>query len=202
MRHACIDCIHLRGYSANPHFIRCDNCGLVRNEFLGRLEKGLPDCEPEEHVCPQYQPNYGPPALRDLLMPLVQRGDTLGNVLRTYYASVPNPYFIRQQGPMVKVFDNADGIPTNLILCALSDWIVRRPPSSGNKPIIWLTLRSIEHSTMIAESGFYYVRTPHTVERGVLNCLLATFFLRMPELPRGSFREHLERVLRGDDEYI
>ncbi len=202
MRRACIDCVHLRGYSANPHFIRCDNCVPVRNEFLDRFEKGIANREPEEHVCSRYQPNYGADALRDLLAPLAQRGDALGNVLRAYYASVPNPYFVRQQGPMVKVFDNADGIPTNLILCALSDWVFRCPPFPGSKPIIWLTLQSIDRATITIEPGFCYVRTPHTIERGVLNCLLAMFFLRTPGLPQGSFREHLERVLRGDDEYI
>ncbi|MDI6739326.1 MAG: hypothetical protein QME74_03065 [Candidatus Edwardsbacteria bacterium] len=202
MRRACIDCIHQKGSSANPYFISCEKCGFVEHPMFGRGEKGIANKKPEEHVCSKYEPDYGPDYVCDILLPLRNRGDTLGKVIAEYYGDVPNPYFVRNQGRLIKLFDNRDGIPTHHILCALSDWISLCDTPFEVKPIVWLTLHDIRQAAMLDEGTFLYIRTPHSIPTPVLNYELALFLLKTVQVPEGRCREHLEQILSGDAKYI
>ena len=170
--------------------------------MFSRAEKGISDKKPEEHVCSAYEPNYGPSYVRDILLPLRNRGDSLGKVITVYYRDVPNPYFMRNQGRLIKLFDNRDGIPTHHILCALSDWMPLCGTLFEEKPIVWLTLDDIRQAVMIDERIFLYIRTPHSIPTPVLNFELAIFLLKTVQVPEGRCREHLEQIISGDAEYI
>jgi len=202
MRRACIDCIHQKGYSANPYFIFCEKCSLVEHSMFSCAKKGIANKKPEEYMCAKYEPDYGPDYVRDILLPLIKRGDSLGKVIEAYYGDAPNPYFMRNQGRLIKLFDNHDGIPTHHILCALSDWM----PSCGTpfegKPIVWLTLHTIRQAAMIDEVTFLYIRTPHSIPTPVLNYELAIFLLKTVTIPEGRCRKHLEQIVSGEEEYI
>ena len=170
--------------------------------MFGRSEKGIANKEPEEHVCSKFEPNYGPDYVRDILHSLRNRGDSLGKVITAYYGDVPNPYFVRNQGRLIKLFDNRDGIPTHHILCALSDWMPLCGIHFEEKPIVWLTLEDIHQAAMLDEETFLYIRTPHSISTPVLNYELALFLLKTGQVPEGRCREHLEYIISGDAEYI
>jgi len=170
--------------------------------MFGRAEKGVANKKPEEHVCSKYEPNYGPSYVRDILLPLANRGDSLGKVIDGYYGDVPNPYFVRNQGRLIKLFDNRDGIPTHHILCALSDWMPLCGAPFEEKPIVWLTLDDIRQAAMLDEGTFLYIRTPHGIPTPVMNYELALFLLKTLHISEGRCREHLEQIILGNAEYI
>jgi len=201
MRQACIDCSNIRGYSSNPNFIYCDNLGYVKQSHLDQFSKGIADKDPAIYLCKKYNPNYGPPYIMEILKPLKDRGDILGKVISSYISEVPNPYFVLNSGNLLKIHDSEDGILDNTISCALSDWMPMCS-ASFKKPIIWLILSSLKQCIMIEETTFYYIQTPHTVERIRLNYELAIFLLNTTIVLNDKCKDHLGQILLGKKEYI
>jgi hypothetical protein len=201
MRQACIDCSNIRGHSYNPDYIYCDNLGYTKHSCFDTLERGIADKDPTIYVCKKYNPNYGPPYILEILKPLKNRGDLLGKVINHYISEVPNPYFVLNSGNLLKIHDSEDGILDGTISCALSDWMPMCS-KSFKKPIIWLTLTLIKNCFMIEEKTFYYIQTPHTVDRTRLNYELAIFLLSTTLILDGKCKDHLEQILLGKKEYI
>ena len=197
-----MDCTHLKGYSANPCFMLCDRCYSTASSGLWQGQRGVADKQREEHVCGNFEPDYGPDYAREILLPLVNRGDTLARVVREYYGDVPNPYSLWASGPLLKLHDSPDGILPNHIGCALSDWMPICGHPFAEKPILWLALQSTRFAAMYDEGDFLLVRTPQTMPAGPLFCELSLFLLKTTPEIEEKCREHLLSVVSGDHEYL